>query len=492
MLQLICDYRLDAAALAIFVLGAMGAVRLWLRGRGVRRVPHLAWLGLVLILIGGTWGAEFAAEAMPTRFANLPAASESKVLALALSRADILGCSGLIGFFAIAVVAIFSRPSRPVGTPSPLRTLIDLQPECVQILSTAGIILDINPAGRDLLEIENIEENQRLSFIPYVAYEDRDEIMGMLQSVANGHAASLQCEAVSHFGERRWLDVRMVPLKNPDGRVVAAFSVMRDLTELRQAQIERDRLQRELLALSQRPTSASFAADVLKDLGKALETLNTTAGTVAEKLRSGALDDVAYSMASDQNEMLEEISQLSRGVEQIKQIVATHHVMNPPTQPEVFHVTDVIEQAVRMSEASLGQKNIQVKRQYGNCPAITADRHRVLQIVVNLIINAEQAQAKEIAVDLEHVGNFARLRMTDNRPAVATDPLTQLFNPDTQSDSRAMALEAAIAAARTVGGTLSTTVNTSGPGATATLELPITSTQTTAASPATAPLQEVA
>jgi PAS domain S-box-containing protein len=487
MLQSFIQYRLDALLAALIVLGTMGAVRLRLRRRyKIKRVPHLAWLLLIALLIAGNWAAEFAVR---------QTADNSDLLATFITRADTLGCVAGLAFMVIAAVAVLSAPHQNVASqPSPLRTILDLQPECVQILSTTGDILDINPAGIDLLEVTS-ENFANASIIPYVAFECREKFLGMLQSVSHGYPASLQFDLISHVGTRHCIDARTVPLLSPQGRVVAALSVMRDLTALKNAQAERDRLQQQLTEVSQRTAAPEISNDVLDDMGQSLDALNAAADNVAGKLRTRKLDDLANFLTGEQDSMMSEISDLWRSVDQIKQIVATQQSFASSTRAETVRLTDIVDEAVRIARAFLDKQNVHVERRYKDCVTVSVDRNKVVQILMNLLRNAQQANATEITIELTRVDqgddSTARISVSDNGIGISLEHLPVLFTAGftTKGEGHGFGLYASANGARSVGAALTAASDGLGRGATFTLDLPIHRTSDTSRS---TELQEVA
>ena len=58
---------------------------------------------------------------------------------------------------------------------------------------------------------------------------------------------------------------------------------------------------------------------------------------------------------------------------------------------ETVSLAEIVEDAVRMHHEALSRHQIQVVRDYQEVPAATIDRHKVLQILFNLLENAKYA-----------------------------------------------------------------------------------------------------
>jgi signal transduction histidine kinase len=120
-------------------------------------------------------------------------------------------------------------------------------------------------------------------------------------------------------------------------------------------------------------------------------------------------------------------------------------------------------------------------------PPVTADKHKVLQILVNLVHNAKYAldesgrTDKRLAVGIGMNGNN-RLKVTvsDNGIGIPRENLTRIFSHgfSTRKGGHGFGLHSGANAAKEMGGQLSVHSEGPGKGATFTLELPLGSQAT--------------
>jgi C4-dicarboxylate-specific signal transduction histidine kinase len=116
-------------------------------------------------------------------------------------------------------------------------------------------------------------------------------------------------------------------------------------------------------------------------------------------------------------------------------------------------------------------------------PPITIEKHKVLQILVNLIRNAKHAcdasgrADKQMAIRVSNGGGHVRIAISDNGVGISPENLTRIFAHGftTKKDGHGFGLHSGVLAAQEMGGQL--TVHSAGPGAgaTFTLELPLCS-----------------
>jgi signal transduction histidine kinase len=171
-------------------------------------------------------------------------------------------------------------------------------------------------------------------------------------------------------------------------------------------------------------------------------------------------------------------------VDHIKQIIAMQQgiacsggVLGPVVLSELFG------HALSINLASLDRHEIEVVREFADLPAIVADRHQVLQVLVNLISNAKFAMlavdspVKRLTLRLEadpvHP-EFLLLQVSDTGMGIKPEHLPQLFTQGftTKLNGHGFGLHSSALAAKAMGGLLEVHSDGEGRGATFTLRLP--------------------
>jgi signal transduction histidine kinase len=114
---------------------------------------------------------------------------------------------------------------------------------------------------------------------------------------------------------------------------------------------------------------------------------------------------------------------------------------------------------------------------------LAVDKHKVLQILVNIIGNAKHAchdadhkdRTNEIFVRIRTSDQRVRISVSDNGIGILPENLTKIFNHGftTRKDGHGFGLHSGALAAREMGGSLTATSAGANQGATFTLELPL-------------------
>jgi signal transduction histidine kinase len=275
--------------------------------------------------------------------------------------------------------------------------------------------------------------------------------------------------------------------------------------------------QRQLVDASRSAGMAEVATAVLHNVGNVLNSLNVSSDQVSHAVKhskssslgdlssllgqqeiAGLLKDhpkgkhlpvyvahLASALKDEQAAMLREMDSLQRNIEHIKVIVQMQqaHARGVNGAMETVSLTDLVEDVVTMNAAALEKSGVRVEPDLDKVPVSLVDRHRVLQILVNLFSNSKQAiQEKgdgrgKISVRLRHAGGRVQIELEDDGCGISPENMPRMFNHGftTKKEGHGFGLHGAANAAREMGGSLTCRSEGQGRGATFVLELPVTS-----------------
>jgi len=114
-------------------------------------------------------------------------------------------------------------------------------------------------------------------------------------------------------------------------------------------------------------------------------------------------------------------------------------------------------------------------------PPISVEKHKVLQILINVLRNAKYAcddserNEKKITVRISGRDGRVSISVADNGIGIPPENLTRIFNHGftTRKEGHGFGVHSGANAAREMGGSLSAVSEGTGHGATFTLELPV-------------------
>ncbi|HYG21325.1 MAG TPA: ATP-binding protein [Verrucomicrobiae bacterium] len=184
-------------------------------------------------------------------------------------------------------------------------------------------------------------------------------------------------------------------------------------------------------------------------------------------------------LVSEQEAALKELAQLQKGVEHIMEIVkAQQSYAKTSGARETVRADDLLTDALRMN--ALPASGVKVIKEVVGDISLTVEKHKALQILVNLIRNAHQAceagpnEPKICRIVASNGGPRVRFEITDNGVGIDPANLNRIFAHGftTKKDGHGFGLHNSAAAARELGGELRVRSDGPGHGATFTLELP--------------------
>ncbi len=315
------------------------------------------------------------------------------------------------------------------------------------------------------------------------------------------------------------------------GQLVDGFNEMleqiqsRD-TALENARVDREKsaaeriqeveaIHRQLVDASRRSGMAEIASNVLHNVGNVLNSVNISAGLIAERIKKSRVSSLGRVVAilgehagdlgtfmtndsagrlvpdhlarlsdhllADQEIVVQEVDSLRRNVQHIKEIVAMQQTYaTVGGVKEVVGIVDLVEDSMHMNEVSLSRHGVEVIREFEDVPQLNVEKHKVLQILVNLVRNAKHAcddsgrSDKRVTVRVTNGNGRVRISVIDNGVGILPENLTRIFNHGftTRKGGHGFGLHSGALAAAEMGGSLTAWSDGPGRGAAFTLELP--------------------
>lgn len=117
-----------------------------------------------------------------------------------------------------------------------LRAIFDAEPECVKLVSREGLLLDMNPAGLAMLEVDRAEDAIGKPVVAMVVPEHKESFLALVRKVFEGDSVIGEFEIVGVKGTRRWMETHSVPLYGESGGISCLLAVTRDVTARKRVQ----------------------------------------------------------------------------------------------------------------------------------------------------------------------------------------------------------------------------------------------------------------
>jgi signal transduction histidine kinase len=240
------------------------------------------------------------------------------------------------------------------------------------------------------------------------------------------------------------------------------------------------------LEMMQRTVGSSRVGKLKQATSLLLEHRPDLASFLAPEGRGSQLPDylakLADKLMGEQARLLEDMDSMGRHIEHIRAIVQVQQMYAKTSLlEEECDLAQLIDDALRIQTAALQRHGVVVRRQLSPVPRLKVDKHKVLQILINLISNAKQALdqvpegERHLSVHLVSEGQRVRIQVVDDGAGIAPEAKEKLFAHGftTRKDGHGFGLHSSALAAQMLGGKLTLESEGPGKGAVATLELPI-------------------
>jgi PAS domain S-box-containing protein len=356
-------------------------------------------------------------------------------------------------------------------------------------------------------------------------WEEKLQPQDAAKAIQTGHELAARRQPYSYEYQMIAADGRTVWIRESGtvlvekGQPVAMRGIFQDITRQKLDEKQLDKLNRQLMDTSRQAGMAEVATGVLHNVGNVLNSVSVSATLVVERLGRLKVDNlrratallreqnghlaeflttdpkgkvipeylatVADQLAGQQTKLIAQMSSVGQHIEHIKEIVAMQQSYAKVSGVcENLAAAELVEDALRMNTAAFDRHHIEVVREFAdNTPTVHVDRHKVLQILINLLRNAKYAMdaqsghAKRLVVRVGMASpDRVKITIADNGIGIAPEHLTGIFNHGftTKKDGHGFGLHSGANAAKEMGGTLIAHSDGPGKGAEFTLELPTT------------------
>ena len=247
------------------------------------------------------------------------------------------------------------------------------------------------------------------------------------------------------------------------------IAIARDITERKRAEAKLKAAQEKLLETARKVGMAEVATGVLHNVGNVLNSVSVTAESIQKRIRNSKasylgdavklleehsdklgtfmtneergkklpifLANLSNELVDEQERCLEALEALTKHVQHVADIIQLQQsYSNTKGLIEPTSIAELIEDAIQINAEALSRNNVEVQREIANLPAILLDRHKVLQILTNLISNGRYALSKsnkdekKLTISVKNLNNdYIQIEVCDNGIGIPEENMTRIF-----------------------------------------------------------------
>jgi len=240
-------------------------------------------------------------------------------------------------------------------------------------------------------------------------------------------------------GSTRYVEITTSPLRDRDGTIIAGIELVRDITDRKEAEEERLKLEKQLLHAQKLESLGVLAGGIAHDFNNILTAIIGNAELAAMKIPP----------ESPVVEHLHRIEKAAgRAADLARQMLAYSGKGRFLVEP--IDLNRLVEEMTQMLEVSISKKVVIRYHLHRPLPSVEADATQLRQVVMNLVINASEAigdrsgvislttgvidcdeeYLREIRLDQNLTpGLYVSLEVADTGCGMSRETMARLFDP---------------------------------------------------------------
>ncbi len=344
---------------------------------------------------------------------------------------------------------------------------------------------------------------------------DPETIAVMQEAIGRKEGFDVDIVNYNKAGEHYWVSIESRPIRDESGEVINFIAIGSDITAKQQAEYEKARMSQEMISLSRQAGMAEVATGVLHNVGNVLNSINVSTTLMSNAWRESKLvtveriaqvleqhednlvefvsegrgkhlpsliRELSVSLKDEQKLHQDELQCVAKSVDHIKEVVqGQQENARQVSTSEPVAITELMDEAIRFNQEGLSKNCVEIRREFYEVPNVCTDRHKVLQILVNLVGNAKNAvieyevESPLIEIRIKEDADAIHVIVKDNGMGIAKENLTRIFGHGftTRKKGHGFGLHSSALAAEAVGGSLTVNSGGIGCGAAFKLRLPI-------------------
>lgn len=298
-----------------------------------------------------------------------------------------------------------------------VRRLVAAFPDIIAVLDTAGRYTFVSPRVQETLGYTPDEFiGMKLEERPHP--DDRESLLEFFRRLTGGEMNSGTIEYRTSHKDGGWRSIRASasPLTNADGRIIGIVASARDVTESR-------RLEQHLLQSEKLAAIGQMVSGVAHELNNPLTAILGVSDLLRERVTDEGL--------RRQSELIHK--QARKAAELVQGLLMFSRPSKPQSQK--VKVSELAERAIELRKSELQARHITANIRSGASNLfVEASPNQIVQVLVNLIANAEQAISSlrdhgRIELRISQVEDKVEILLDDDGPGIEPELRSKIFDP---------------------------------------------------------------
>lgn len=296
------------------------------------------------------------------------------------------------------------------------RRIFEGSKDSIIIADCDGFIIDLNPAGLELLGCEDKDRFLRKKTFPELFVDQRDYVKFLRMMESDGYVKDFEAVLIDNNGRR--LDTLITANFRSDktGNVCGYEAIIKDITEWK-------RMQEKLQEADRLASVGQLAAGLAHELNSPLGIILGFTSLLEKEVAEG-------------EDLKRDIQVIRRNAEICKRIVEDllKFSRRTETNPEHVNINQIVDEVLEMLSYAAEEKGVRFEWDLDQTlPDVIVDREKIRQVVMNITLNALQAVEKggEVIVKtgMDRKGGRVFVSVKDNGSGIPRENLKRIFEP---------------------------------------------------------------
>lgn len=329
---------------------------------------------------------------------------------------------------------VAERTAELAKTTEMLQALLEAAPVAVLVIDPAGNVLLWNHTAERIFGWTSAEVVGRP--LPIVPPERQAEFRGLVARVLKGESlVNVELRRRRKDGSDIDASLSTATLRDATGAIIGIVAMIADITERKQAELDRERLTQQLYQAQKMEAVGQLAGGVAHDFNNLLQVI-------------AGYTDLAMSELSPQHPHYALLEQITAAARRATSLVRQLLVFSRQQAMERRSVdlNETIHNLLRLLHRLLGEHVVLRFQPAEKNLRIFADPGQIEQVLMNLCVNSRDAmphggtitiETRRVTVDADYCethpwareGEYALLMVTDDGPGIPPDLQERVFEP---------------------------------------------------------------
>ncbi|MFA5031590.1 MAG: ATP-binding protein [bacterium] len=223
---------------------------------------------------------------------------------------------------------------------------------------------------------------------------------------------------IAKDGEKIPVSFSSVSMRDEKRKVIGVISIVRNIKEM-------EILEKRLVQSEKMVTIGQFSSGIAHQLNTPLSTILTYSQMI--------LDDINKKAEMRKQTLLKRITAIEEQCQRSKEIVQHLLAFSRPhkTQFVSADINQIIKDALFIVEGELTKHKVRIIKELNPCPKIMGDVQQLKELIINMVINAQQAMPKggTLTIITIFMPKLIKIRFQDSGEGIPEKDIVNIFEP---------------------------------------------------------------